>query len=109
MKFFKTEDAISFHYGAVLGLEESQAKSRVLSKNLKPLKNGVYEVTGEVNFKRGEIIGLEEKDIPKAFVPKLAAIGDEKKIAAPASSEPAPPAPAPAADQKPAKGKKKAK
>jgi hypothetical protein len=79
MKFFKTEDAISFHYGAILGLNEKQAKPRIQIKTLKPVGEGKFEVTGDVQFKAGEVIGLEEKDIPKAYIPKLTEISKAKK------------------------------
>lgn len=78
MKFFRTEDVISFHYGAILGLNEKQSKPRILTKNLKDLMDGKFEVIGEIQFKKGEIIGLEEKDIGKAFLSKLTLMTDEK-------------------------------
>jgi hypothetical protein len=83
MKFFRTEDALNFHYGTILGLTEKQAKPRLMINTLKSLKDGKFEVIGAVQFKAGEVIGLEDKDIPKAFIPKLKAIEETK----PASKE----------------------
>ncbi len=77
MKLFRTEDAVSFHYGTILGLKENQAKPRIQVKTLKPLKDGKFEVIGDVQFKRGEIIGLDEKDIPKGMILKFTAIEKE--------------------------------
>ena len=74
MKFFRTEDAVSFHYGAILGLTEKQAKPRIQVKSLEVLGDGKFKVTGDVQFKIGELIGLEDKDIPKAYLPKLSEI-----------------------------------
>lgn len=81
MKFFRTEDAVSFHYGAILGLTDKQAVPRIQIKNLKALGDGRFEVTGDVQFKMGEIIGLEEKDIPKGLAGKFSLIEKEETLA----------------------------
>lgn len=46
-----------FHPGAKLGLTAEQAKTR--AHNLKDLGDGVYEVLRSVQFKAGEVIGVE--------------------------------------------------
>ncbi len=78
MRFFRTESAVSFHYGAVLGLTEGQAKSRLATGSIRALKKGVFEVVKEVEIKRGETIGIEG-NVPKVLISKMTAVDEEKK------------------------------
>ena len=55
---------ISFAAGQRLALSEGQAKAR--RHALKKIGNGLYVTTAEVQFKAGEVIGVEG-DLPKAL------------------------------------------
>jgi len=46
-----------------IGLTNAQAQVR--SRSLKPVGNGVYEITGKIEFKTGEPVELES--IPKSL------------------------------------------
>ena len=64
-------------YGGVLELSDQQYRPRM--RCLKPLKKkGLYQVTGKVCFKVGEVVGIGGK-IDKATSPFL----DEKKAMTP--------------------------
>ncbi len=62
MKKFRTEATIELHSG-VIGLSDRQAALRGLQ--LKEAGRGTYEITGPVQFKAGEVIGL--KEVPKPY------------------------------------------
>jgi len=47
-------------FGGRIGLTDKQAQLR--RSRLKAIDKGVYEITGPVEFKRGEAIGLETVD-----------------------------------------------
>lgn len=59
MKKYETTGVINL-FGGVVGLSKAQAASR--SHALKKLKSGRFEVVAPVQFKAGEIIGLEKPD-----------------------------------------------
>ena len=50
--------------GGTIGLTTQQAQRR--SNRLKALKKGVYEVTGAIEFKKGEVIGFDDATLSKA-------------------------------------------
>lgn len=79
MKFFRTEDTVSFHLGAILELTEEQAQVRMMGKNLKHMGGRKYEVVKPIQFKKGETIGIEG-EIPKALVPKFKEIDRKKDL-----------------------------
>jgi len=56
MKDYKTIGVVSL-FGGVVGLSSEQAESR--PNAVKKLKSGEYEVIAPVQFKAGEIIGLD--------------------------------------------------
>ena len=66
MKQYKTLSTVILFEGEV-GLTPAQAEPRSLA--LKAAKKGVYKITGEVQFKAGEVIGLGT--FPKAFAGAL--------------------------------------
>jgi len=78
MKFFRTEDTVKFQSGAILGLNETQSKPRLLSKSIRAGKGGKFEVVTEIEFKKGEVIGVDGA-IPKVLLSKFTAIEEEKK------------------------------
>jgi hypothetical protein len=78
MKFFRAEDTVSFHLGAILELTDEQAKVRMMGKTLRHISGKRYEVVKPIQFKRGEVIGIEG-EIPKAMAPKFNAIDEKKK------------------------------
>lgn len=53
----KVEQVAEFHPGTKLGLTPEQVKHR--ERRLKSLGDGVYEVLESVQFKVGEVIGVE--------------------------------------------------
>jgi len=78
MKFFRTESTVKFPSGTILGLNDAQSKPRLLSKSIRAGKGGKFEVITEVEFKKGEVIGVDGA-IPKALLSKFTAIEEEKK------------------------------
>ena len=66
MKAFETSGIVSLHIGEI-GLTEAQAEPRRAS--LEKVKDGVYRITGAVQFKAGEVIRLSS--IPKPFAAHL--------------------------------------
>lgn len=79
MKMYRTETAISFHHGTILELAEKQSKPRLMVGQIRALKEkGKFEVVTSVEFKAGEMIGIEQ-EIPKGLAPKLKSLSEEKK------------------------------
>lgn len=77
MKLFQTSGVISL-FGGLVGLNEHQATLRKLA--LEKVEGDVYRVVSEVQFKAGEVIGLES--VPKVFKNILSDLSepeDEKK------------------------------
>ncbi len=66
---------VAFGPGIALGLTDEQAQPRLscLKKIPKGLYAGLYQVTAPVEFKQGEVIGLDT-EVPKSFIHKLAPI-----------------------------------
>lgn len=64
---------VSFGPGIALGLTDEQAQPRLscLKKIPKGLYAGLYQVTAPVEFKQGEVIGLDV-EVPKSLIHKLA-------------------------------------
>lgn len=69
---------VSFGPGVRLRLTEAQAGARRLL--LRPLGEGCYEVLSHVQFKAGEVIGIDG-DVPKNLQPLLAEQPDVAKAA----------------------------
>lgn len=67
-KYVITDKFVNFSIGDVLGLTDKQYESR--QHLLKKLKDGKYYVSQTVQFKCGEIIGLE-KEPAKEMLSKL--------------------------------------
>lgn len=86
-KYIVTERLAVIAHG-VLHLTEEQAKHR--AGNLKKLGNGHYEVTGAVQFKRGEEFGYEG-DLPKSMAENLTAKDAAEAAAKKAAAEAAKP------------------
>jgi len=61
----------------VVGLTKEQAKKRAYGLEEVKGKKGVYNVVKTVEFKRGEVIRIEEKDIEKASRAMLEPIDGE--------------------------------
>lgn len=72
---------VSFAPGFLLQLTEQQAQKRL--QNLQKLKDGLYRVVTAVEFKRGEVIGVPDGNVPKALTAAVAEVGDQKKAVAP--------------------------
>lgn len=68
MKKFQTEATIELHSG-LIGLSDRQAAKRSRQIKRAGERAGVYEITGPVQFKAGEVISLE--DAPKPYAPVL--------------------------------------
>ena len=62
MKPYRTLATVRLFSG-LIGLTDGQAKRR--SSYLSKIKDDVYKILGEVSFKAGEVIGLE--DAPKPY------------------------------------------
>ena len=73
MKPYRTLAIIRLYTGKI-GLTDVQAQRRMGC--LKKIKDDVYEISGEVSFKAGEVIGLE--DAPKPYVKLLECLEPEK-------------------------------
>lgn len=67
MRQYKVLQTVGFASG-VIGLSADQARPRLRALE-KTKTNGIYKLIGSVEFKAGEVIGLEE--VPKAFLPRL--------------------------------------
>lgn len=59
MKKYVTEKSVKLASGEV-GLTDAQAEPR--AGRLKKIKKGVYEITGPIEFKAGEVLYLEKPD-----------------------------------------------
>lgn len=68
---------VSFAPGFILGLTERQAQPRLQS--LRKLDGNLYSVISPVEFKRGEVIGIPDGNVPKALVNALGEVAGEKK------------------------------
>ena len=78
MKICTVIATVSFGPGVRLGLSEAQAGARRLL--LRPVGDNRYEAVAPVQFKAGEIIGIEG-DVPKNLQPLLAEQPDVAKAA----------------------------
>ena len=76
MKQYRVTKKVEFEQGTI-GLSDAQAATRAW--NLKPVGRGRYEIAGHIEFKVGEVIGLDA--VPKAYVNHL----EPARMAAPAS------------------------
>ena len=76
MKPYRTLATVRLFTG-VVGLTDDQVKWR--ANCLEKLKDDVYQITGEVCFKAGEMIGLEEA--PKPFAKLLECLEPDPKPA----------------------------
>jgi len=74
MRKYETTAVVDL-FGGLIGLSEEQAARR--ARNLKPVKKGVYEIVGPVQFKAGELISLDKPD--KATAAKLEWIKPQPK------------------------------
>jgi hypothetical protein len=84
MHIIVTARALELKKGALVGISEKQAARRMPFLKPVPKRSGWYELTGTVQFKRGETLQVEG-DVPKALAdtveaPKRAgkAAGGEK-------------------------------
>lgn len=66
---------VKFGPGFVLDLDKEQADSR--SHLLEKIKSGHYRVLNQVEFKRGEKLGIVSGDIPKSWTGFLKAEGSQ--------------------------------
>lgn len=66
---------VKFGPGFVLELDKEQADSR--AHLLEKIKSGHYRVLTQVEFKRGEAIGIVSGDVPKAWMGFLKAEGSQ--------------------------------
>jgi len=57
--------------GRKLQLTREQAAARKPTESLKDLGGGIYEVMKPIEFKAGEIIGVEFREVPKSDYPAL--------------------------------------
>lgn len=73
MKKYTLTRTVLVDAGTVLALTEAQVRARKLS--LEAVGEGVYKTTAIVNFKAGEMIGMEM--LPKSLESAVAAV-DEK-------------------------------
>ncbi len=64
---------VKFGPGFVLELDKAQASSR--SHLLEKIKSGHYRVLTQVEFKRGEELGIVSGEIPKAWTGFLSPVG----------------------------------
>ncbi len=74
----KLAGKIGVGVGRKLQLTKEQAAARMPSESLKDLKEpggGIYEVMKPVEFKAGEVIGVEFAEVPKADYPALGVKG----------------------------------
>jgi len=60
MQFYRTTGILNVPVGFKLGLDENQIRDRV--RNLIIRAKGKCEVIAPIQFKRGEIIGIEKPD-----------------------------------------------
>lgn len=67
-KYIVQEKVATFGVGIVLSLTDQQAAIR--KDNLKKVKNG-YIVNEAVSFKKGEVIGIVEGNVPKKLLSSL--------------------------------------
>lgn len=81
MKDIEAVDVLTFGAGAVLKLSQKQAAVRM--NFLKSRGDGVYETTGEIQFKRGEKLGVDGP-ISKAMLESVMVDGKPGKPEAPA-------------------------
>lgn len=66
----------TFLYSGLIKLDPETAENRLW--RLKPVDGeGMYEIVGELSFKRGEIIGLP--DVPKGLMGNYEIVTDEEK------------------------------
>lgn len=75
MKKYTLTRAVFVDAGTVLALTEAQVRVRKLS--LEAIGEGVYKTTAIVNFKAGEMIGMEA--LPKSLESATVAV-DEKPV-----------------------------
>lgn len=75
MKPYRTLASVRLFTG-VIGLTDDQVKWR--ANCLKKIADSVYEIKGEVVFKTGEVIGLE--DPPKPYRKVLECLEPEKPV-----------------------------
>lgn len=80
MKDIEAVDVLTFGAGAVLKLSQKQAAVRM--NFLKSRGDGVYETTGEIQFKRGEKLGVDGP-ISKAMLESVMIDGQPGKPPAP--------------------------
>lgn len=66
---------VKFGPGFVLELDKDQASAR--SHLLEKIKSGHYRVLTQVEFKRGEELGIVSGEIPKAWTGFLSPVGGE--------------------------------
>jgi len=59
MKRYRTTKTVDFFCGRI-GLSGDQAASR--ARNLRPVADGLFEITGPLQFKAGEVISLDETE-----------------------------------------------
>jgi hypothetical protein len=74
LKQYRTTALTEFFSGRI-GLTDAQAAAR--ARNLRPIADGVFEITGPLQFKAGETITLEEVD--KMVLGRLEILTEEKK------------------------------
>ena len=74
MKTYKTSGVVSLSIGKI-GLSEAQAEPRKLF--LKKVRGDVYDITGPIQFKAGEVIKLDA--IPKPYGHFLEQVKPAKK------------------------------
>jgi len=75
LKSFRTKEIIDLYTG-VIGLNDDQAAPRL--ERLKETKKGEYEILAHVQFKAGEVIGLNVTSLPKVVLSKLEPIVTNK-------------------------------
>lgn len=78
MKQYRVINRPLFLKSGILGLTKAQADPRKI--HLKPLRGGKYEITGEVCFKVGEVIAMEQP-AGKAAARHLEEIGAVETVA----------------------------
>lgn len=74
MRQYQTTGMIEVHCGYI-GLNDRQAAVR--QGKLRPVSDGVFEVTGPVQFKAGEVLGFNEA--PKGLEDKLVDLTPEEE------------------------------
>jgi len=69
-----------FLYSGQIGLDENQARPRLETGRIKQTEtDGVYDISGEVCFKAGEIVGLAVKDLATLQKLEFLDADDEQK------------------------------